>query len=656
MPDGSQLFAHLFMPLKIGGVEVANRILSTGHDTSMAHEGRVTDAMIAYHEARARGGAGLIVSQVVGVHETARYTSHVLMGTDDGCLPGFERLAQVVHAHGTRIFAQLFHPGREIMEVADGTAPVAYSASATPSDRFHVIPRAMTLRMIREVVAGYAAAARRMQQAGLDGVEIVASHGYLPAQFLSPQVNRREDDYGRNFDNRLRFVRELVEAVRAASTGPGFVIGLRISGDEHIQGGMEDADSLEVIRALASRLDYVSVIAGTSASLGGAIHIVPPMFQDAAYLAPFAHMVKQAVDIPVMVAGRINQPQEAEGIIATGQADMCGMTRALICDPMMPLKAKADRPDDIRACIGCNQACIGHFHKGVPISCIQFPESGRELTYGTRRQTTMPKTVMVIGGGPAGMKAAATAAALGHDVTLHEAAAQLGGQALLAQMLPGRTEFGGIITNLSREMELAGVTVCLNSGITADAVAKAAPDAVIVATGGTARIPQGMEFSDDAHIVTAWDVLRSHANVGGSVTIADWRADWVGLGVAELLASAGRRVRLCVNGTHAGEMLQSYVRDTMVGRVQKLGVEIIPYAQLFGADDDTAYFINAANNEPMLVEGTDTLVLAQGTEVSDALLTALDDYAGEIIGIGDCMAPRTAEEAVLDGLKAAWAL
>ncbi len=632
-----------------------NRILSTGHDTSMADAGHVTDAMIAYHEARARGGAGLIVSQVVGVHETARYTSHVLMGTDDDCLPGFERLAQTVHAHGTRIFAQLFHPGREIMEVADGTAPVAYSASATPSDRFHVIPRAMTQRMIREVVEGYAAAARRMQRAGLNGVEIVASHGYLPAQFLSPHVNRREDDYGGSAENRMRFVREVVDAVRDAS-GSGFVIGLRISGDEHTHDGMEDAESLEVIRALAPSLDYVSVIAGTSATMSGAIHIVPPMFEQTAYLAPFAHAVKQAVDIPVIVAGRINQPQEAEGIVASGQADMCGMTRALICDPMMPGKAREDRPDDIRACIGCNQACIGHFHKGVPISCIQFPESGRELRYGTLRKADMPKSVMVIGGGPAGMKAAATAAAMGHHVSLHEAAAQLGGQALLAQLLPGRSEFGGIVTNLSREMERAGVTVNLNSEMTAEAVAKATPDAVIVATGGTARMPQGMEFGEDAHIVTAWDVLRSHANVGGSVTIADWRADWVGLGVAELLASAGRRVRLCVNGTHAGEMLQSYVRDTMVGRVQKLGVEIIPYAQLYGADDDTAYFIHAANGEAMLVEDTETLVLAQGTEVSDALLIALDGYAGQVIGIGDCMAPRTAEEAVLDGLKAAWAL
>ena len=385
MTQPSQLFPTLFSPIRIGGIEIANRILSTGHDTSMATGGHVSDALIAYHEARARGGAGLIVSQVVGVHETARYTSHLLMGTDDACIPGFARLADAVHAHGTRIFAQLFHPGREIMETADGTAPVAWSASATPSDRFHVIPRAMPQAMIAELIAGYAAAASRLQKAGIDGVEVVASHGYLPAQFLSGHVNRREDEYGGNFDNRLRFLREVLVAVRAA-TGPDFIVGLRISGDEQVQGGMSDADSLAAIMALADHVDYVSVTAGSSDSLGGAVHIVPPMFEDAAYLAPFSHMVKQAVDVPVMVAGRINQPQTAESVLTSGQADMCGMTRALICDPEMPAKAHQDRPDDIRACIGCNQACIGHFHKGVPISCIQFPETGRELRYGTLRR------------------------------------------------------------------------------------------------------------------------------------------------------------------------------------------------------------------------------------------------------------------------------
>ncbi|MCZ4352632.1 FAD-dependent oxidoreductase [Roseovarius aestuarii] len=655
MPDTSHLFPTLFSPYRIGAVDIPNRILSTGHDTSMAAGGQVTDAMIAYHEARARGGVGLIVSQVVGVHETARYTSHMLMGTDDSCIAGFSRLATAVKAHGTRLFAQLFHPGREIMETADGTMPVAWSASATPSDRFRVIPRAMPITMIEEVVAGYAATARRMANAGIDGAEVVASHGYLPAQFLSEHVNHRTDAYGGSFENRLRFVRNVLEAVRAA-TPDGFAIGLRISGDEKMEGGMRDADSLAVIRALAPDLDYVNVIAGTSASLGGSVHIVPPMFVDNAYLAPFAHAVKQVVDIPVLVAGRINQPQEAETILASGQADMCGMTRALICDPSMPAKARADTPDDIRACIGCNQACIGHFHKGVPISCIQYPESGRELTYGAPKPAPPPKTVMVVGGGPAGMKAAATAAAQGHTVHLHEAAAQLGGQALLAQMLPGRSEFGGIITNLSNEMTRSGVTVHLNSPITADIVRDASPEVVIVATGATPRHPTDGEFGEDAHIVTAWEVLRNQANVGGSVTIADWRSDWVGLGVAELLASAGRRVRLAVSGPHAGELLQSYVRDTMVARASELGVEVIPYARLFGADADTAYFMHAASGAPLLVEDTETLVLAQGTEVSDSLLLALEGYDGQVIGAGDCMAPRSAEEAVLDGLKAAWAL
>ena len=188
------LFPHLFSPVTIGDVEICNRILSTGHDTTLPTDGRVNDALVAYHEARARGGVGLIVCQVTGVHETARYTSHLLMGVDDSCIPGFRKLADAVHAHGTKLFVQLFHPGREIMESSDGSAPVAYAPSVSPSERFHVIPRALTRAMIKEIIAGYAATAARVREAGADGVEIVASHGYLPAQFLNSRVNRRTDE------------------------------------------------------------------------------------------------------------------------------------------------------------------------------------------------------------------------------------------------------------------------------------------------------------------------------------------------------------------------------------------------------------------------------------------------------------------------------
>ncbi len=643
----------LFSPLTIGPMTVKNRILSTGHDTCLPHDGTVNDALIAYHRARAQGGAGLIVTQVAGVHETARYTSHLLMATDDGCIPGLRRLAETLHDEGCKLIVQLFHPGREIMEVADGTSAVAYAPSVAPSERFHTIPRALSRDMIREILDGYRDAAARIKAAGADGVEIIGSHGYLPSQFLNPAINLRTDDYGGSPENRRRFLTEAINAARKGG-GQDFVVGLRISGDEKDPNGLEEPEALTIIAALEPQIDYVSVVAGSSATLGGAIHIVPPMFEAPAYVAPFSAAVKARVDIPVIVTGRINQPQDAEAVLASGQADMCGMTRAMICDPMMPAKAEAGKLDDIRACIACNQACIGHFHKGVPISCIQHPETGRELVYGTLTPTSAPKHVLVIGGGPAGMKAASVAARRGHSVTLVEAEAQLGGQARLAQLLPGRAEFGGIITNLTREMELAGVDIRLNTRADAALIEQFNPDHILLATGAKPHWPIGFKAEDDAHVVTAWQVLRNEVNPGGSVVIADWRSDWIGLGLAEMLATAGCHVRLAVNGVHAGEMIQSYVRDSMVSRLHKLGVEITPYARLFGADADTVYFQHSASGEAMIFEGVDTLILAQGHAPEDSLANALTHHSVQMIG--DCLAPRTAEEAVLEGLKAAVAL
>jgi NADPH-dependent 2,4-dienoyl-CoA reductase/sulfur reductase-like enzyme len=328
----------------------------------------------------------------------------------------------------------------------------------------------------------------------------------------------------------------------------------------------------------------------------------------------------------------------------------------MICDPEMAGKAEADRINDIRACIGCNQACIGHFQMGFPISCIQHPETGRELTYGKLRKAETARDVLVIGGGPGGMKAAAVAARRGHRVTLCEASPRLGGQTLLAQTLPGRAEFGGIVTNLAHEVAQAGVEVRLSTPVDRALVEAMAPDAVIVATGARPRRPRSIEIDGEAHVVDAWQVLRQEVNPGASVVVADWRCDWIGLGVAELLAESGCRVRLAVNGRHAGEMIQTYVRDMMVARCHRLGVEIIPYAKLHGADADTVYLQHSASGEPMLIEGVDTLVLAQGSESEDGLLAELEDYAGLVCPIGDCLAPRTAEEAVFDGLREAWRL
>ncbi|ROM28691.1 oxidoreductase [Pseudomonas protegens] len=646
-------FPHLFQPLQIRGKRLKNRIMSSGHDTSMPTDNLVNEQLIAYHRARAEGGVGLIVLQVAGVHDSARYTSHVLMATDDACIDGYRRLAETCHAHGTVVLSQIFHPGREIMESADGLLAVAYAPSAVPNERFRVMPRALDQDMIDEIIQGYADAARRLHQAGLDGVELVASHGYLPAQFINPRVNRRTDGYNGELEQRLRFIREILGAMRA-STDAEFIIGLRISADERDPEGLTEDESLAAVQLLQGQLDYVHIVAGTSASLGGAVHIVPPMAVEAAYLAREAGTFKAGLSIPLFVTGRINQPQEAEAIIAKGQADVCGMTRALICDPQMPNKSERGHSEDVRACIACNQACIGHFHKGLPISCIQHPETGRELLYGQPKPSARGKRILVVGGGPAGMKAAAVAAQRGHRVTLYEASAQLGGQIQLAQLLPRRSEFGGASTNLQREMQLAGVEVVRNTRVDRALIERENPDHVIIATGAQPYWPN-FERGGDLQVVDAWQVLRDEVQLGRSVVVADWRCDWIGPGIAERLVRAGHQVQLAVNGTHCGESLPLYVRDQLAGELHKLAIPIIPYARLYGCDDSTVYLQHTASGEPMLLENVDSLVLCQGHQ-------SVDDLGQQLKGlvpfqrIGDCLAPRTVEEAIHEGLKVAWAL
>src|SRR5260370_930044 len=445
-------FPPLFEPLRIRGCTLKNRIMSTGHDTTLPVDGTVNEALVAYQEARARGGAGLIVLQVSGVHETARYTNHVLMATDDSVIPGYRRVAEAVHRFDTVLFAQLFHPGREIAEADGGLLSVAYAPSAVPNERFHVMPSPLKLPMIRAIVSGYGDAARRMQPAGVDGVEIVASHGYLPSQFLNPRGNLRDDAYGGDLDGRLRFLRAGIADIRGKLSEP-FVVGLRISGFEVDESGLPQDASLQSTMRVADTIDYVNATRGRK--------------------------------------------------------------------------------------------------------------------YGTLSPARVRRKVMVVGGGPAGMKAAIIAAQRGHRVILHEAQKRLGGQALLAQLLPGRAEFGGLVTNLLHEMAAAGVEVHLGSQVDRAMIESESPDVVVMATGAT---PYRPDFASEGalQIADAWQILRESVEPGQSVVVVDWRADWIGIGIAERLAQSGRRVRLAGGAVAGGESVPFSVRYAYVAYLPKL--------------------------------------------------------------------------------------
>ena len=645
-------FPLLFSPLTVRRTVIRNRILSTGHQTWLAKGNVPSDELIAYHEARARGGVGLIVTEAARYHASSLSESPEIVAMTDACIPPFRRLADAVHAHGARIFGQLSHPGRVTRRSANGMRGVAYAPSAVPDNRFHTVPREMPADMIAEIVAAAGAAAARFRAAGLDGVEVLVSHGLLFAQFLNPAINRRTDSYGGARENRMRALTEALVTIRR-SVGDDMIVGIRISAEELEPDGLEADEVIEVVKVLdqAGLVDYVNTTIGSMAGLGGSIHVVPPMEVAHAYVAPRAGAIRSAVRVPVFVAGRINQPQIAEAVLAAGQADMCGMTRALISDPDMPVKAGRGDLDDIRACIGCNQACIGHFHNGTPISCIQNPVTGRELTLSTPAPIRGRKRVLVAGGGPGGMKAAAVAAERGHEVILCEREARLGGQAQLAERLPDRAEFGGLITNLERELQRARVEVRRSTAVNRALVDAIAPDAIIVATGALPYRPE-LEGSEEAHLADAWAVLKAEANPGSRVVIADWRCDWIGMGLAEKLARDGRHVRLAVNGLHAGQNLPFYLRDLWAGKLHKLGVEVIPYARLFGADRTTAYLVHSVTGEPIVCEEVDTVVLALGHAAETKLEQELADVGLPMHLVGDCLSPRTAEEAIYEGMMA----
>lgn len=647
----NQHFPLLFSPLTLRGVTLRNRIVSTAHGTFMASGGLANDRIAAYHEARAKGGAGLVICEAASVHDTAIGAGRYAAAHTDACIEPYRRVVERIRAHGAAAFGQLYHPGRGDIAGSsdDGTVAVAYAPSALPCERNQIVPREMTLALIQAVVDSYGAAAARMREAGFQGIEVMAHHGHLVSQFLNPRINRRGDAYGGSERARFRFLHEVLEAVRDR-LDDDMPLGVRVCADEMDETGLDAEEALAVCRAVdgTGLADYLSINLGSTSSFRGGVHVVAPMALPPGYIAPYARAIRSAVGLPVIATGRINEPRVAERLLAEGAADLCGMTRAQICDPELAAKSREGRADTIRVCIACNQACIGHGAKGAPISCIQYPESGREQTFLPRPRAARRLRVFVAGGGPAGLKAAAVAAECGHSVTLYEASEELGGQALIAARFPGREEFRRLATNLAGEARRAGVETLIGATLTPTLVREGGPDAVIVATGARDR-PVPAEF--DGHVVSAWQVALDEAEPGHRVVIADRRLDWSALGAAEKLARAGREVRLAVIGDVPGQNVPAGVRSHALGELDSLGVEARPHLALTGFGDGVARFRHTLSAREVNLSGVDTLVLAEGAVSNTSLEEGLADYPGIIRLAGDCLSPRSAEEAVLEGLR-----
>jgi len=646
-------FPALMAPIAIGPVAVRNRLVSTSHQTSLVHDHLPTDDLIAYHEARARGGVGAIFIEATATDPSGLLTAHTIGGFLPEVVPAYRRLADAVHAHGTKLLVQFNHGGREQIS-ASPRAPTA-APSAIPSLRFKTEPRALTLTEITKLIEGYAVSTAHAADGGLDGVELSISHGYLPAQFLSRQSNRRGDGWDGSRSGRLRFSKEVLAAMRDAAGAHGMAVGARLSADELTPGGMTVEDCIAAAAQLHrdGLIDFVSLVLGHSAFPSASTWIAPPPPTPAAAIALPAAAVRSALprELPVLATTRVADLSAANELVRDGVADLVGMTRALIADPDLLAKAQAGRTDEVIECIGCNQACIGHYHAGVPIGCAVNPRTGRERTLAAparrRTQGGAPRRLLVIGAGPAGAAAAIEAARAGNAVTLVEREPEIGGQLRLAGLAPAHAELWERYLRSTRaRLRAAGVRLRLNTE--ADAELAAGHDAVVLATGARPYLPTVP--ATDLPVVPAWDAIRDPNAAEGPVLVADWGGGWDGLDAAERLVGAGREVTLACAGLVPGETLHQYQRNLYLGRLDESGVTILHHHEL-ALDGEWLALRHVFSGARRALPDVATLVLAQGRVPADELWAQLESHPAAT-RVGDVLGPRTLEEAVLEGTLA----
>jgi len=649
-------FPTLFSPQKLGSHTLKNRICMSAHADSLGEQGLPTERAVRYYEARARGGAGLLMcfgSASVHPGSSARVWNGVEL-FDDRVIPYLSTFSDAIHRHGVPVVAQITHKGRRGHSEGNDFRPlVGPSPVREPNHR--ETPHVIDQGTIAEIVRAFADAAFRLKQGGFDGCEVMASACHLIDQFWTPRANRRTDDYGGDLASRMRFGVEVLRAIRER-VGAEFLIGIRMTGDEMLEGGLDRDAAQEIARKLDELgiLDYFNIVGASCETYTTEALTVPDMSFPLATFAGLAASIKAAVGVPVIATGRINDPAVAERVLRDGQADLCVMTRALIADPDLPTKALEGRLEDIRRCFGYNSGCIDRIYTGKGVTCVQNAVVGREREWSELPPAERPLKVVIVGGGPAGLECARVARLRGHSVVLFEKSDELGGQTLIAKKAPARQDFDGACRYQSRQCEKLGVEIRLGAEADAATVLRESPDAVVLATGARALQPDIPGIG--AHGISAWEVLAGRMPAGSRVLVIDEEYGYQGTSVAEFLLDRGKQVAIVTSERTIGTFLGATTAPPVFERLFKKGIILHCHLNVVRLEQGRAFARNVWSGREESLAPFDWFVYAYGGEAVSDLERSLKGQVPRLSLVGDCYAPRTLQHAILEGHKIARAL